>query len=269
MHSCAAHWATLLFLACGVGANAQTDSPPPQTPPSSPSVPSGSDAAGVPAAEVSGKPAPVPDQPVQDKRILGVLPNYRTIDGTIPFERLTTEQKFIIATKDSFDWPGFILAGAFAGLYQLENSHPSFGQGVAGYAHRYATSYADQVIGNMLTEAIMPSLLREDPRYFRKINGSVKSRLFYSLTRVLIAKTDTGAPTFNFAEVLGNGVDGAIGNFYYPDERGLGDTLDRMGTAIATDAVSNVLKEFWPDIKRRYFKKRVLADEAKAAAQPH
>lgn len=254
------------MLACGGAANAQTDTAPPPTSPSTP-TPSASDSGGVPAAEVSGKPAPVPDHPVQDKRILGVLPNYRTIDGTIPFEPLTTKQKFTIATKDSFDWPGFILAGAFAGLYQLEDSHPSFGQGIEGYAHRYATSYADQVIGNMMTEAIMPSLLREDPRYFRKINGSVKSRLFYSLTRVLVAKTDRGAPTVNLSEILGNGVAASIGNFYYPDERGFGDTMNRMGTAIATDAVSNVLKEFWPDIKRHYLKKHVLADEAKAAAQ--
>lgn len=196
----------------------------------------------------------------QDKRIFGVLPNYRTADGTKPFEPLTTQQKFYIAAKDSFDWPGFVLAGAFAGVYQLENQNPSFGQGIKGYAHRYVTSYADQVAGNMMTEAIMPTLFHEDPRYFRLVRGTAKHRTVYALTRVLICRTDSDRPTMNLAEILGNGVSASIGNAYYPDERGFGPTMGRMGTAIATDAISNVLKEFWPDIKHHLFRKRVEAD---------
>lgn len=196
-----------------------------------------------------------PAQPQQDKRIFGVLPNYRTVDGTLVFEPLTTAQKFHIAVKDSFDWPGFVLAGAFAGFYQLDNQHPSFGQGVKGYASRYGTSYTDQVAGNMLTEAILPSLLHEDPRYFRLVNGTVKHRIFYAVTRVFVTRTDSGGTRFNTSEILGNGMAGSLGNAYYPDERSFGDTMDRMWTAIGTDAISDVLKEFWPDIKRHYFHK--------------
>ena len=194
--------------------------------------------------------------PSQDNRIFGVLPNYRTADSTRQFVPLTTQQKFNIAVKDSFDWPGFILAGVFSGLYQLDDSHPSFGQGIKGYAHRYATSYADQLSGNMLTEAILPSLLREDPRYFRRVTGTKWHRTFYALSRVLVTRTDAGGSRFNFSEVLGNGISASIGNAYYPDERGFGDTIDRMATAIGTDAISDVLKEFWPDIKRHFFHKK-------------
>ena len=105
-------------------------------------------------------------QPI-DKRIFGVLPNYRTADGSLPFQPITAKHKFYIAAKDSFDYPVYLTAAAVAGLYQLENQNPSFGQGVEGYAKRLATSYGDQAIGNMMTEAIFPALLHEDPRYFR------------------------------------------------------------------------------------------------------
>jgi hypothetical protein len=207
-------------------------------------------------APVEPKAAPTPDPgTATDKRILGVLPNYRTTDGTVPFHSISPKFKLTIAAKDSFDWPNYLVGGAFAGLYQLENSHPSFGQGVAGFARYYGTSYADQVIGNMMTEGFMPILLHEDPRYFRKIHGSGWNRLGYALTRVLVAKTDNGNTTFNFAEVVGNGIGASIANLYYPEERGFQDTVMRMGTQIATDSLSNVLKEFWPDIKRHLHKK--------------
>lgn len=197
----------------------------------------------------------------QDKRILGVLPNYRTADGTQPFQRISAKFKMTIAAKDSFDWPNYLTGGAFAALYQLEDQNPSFGQGLAGYGRRYSTSYADQVIGNMLTEGFMPILFHEDPRYFRKVNGKKWGRFGYAATRVFVAKTDTGKTTFNFAEVVGNGIGASISNAYYPDERGLSQTVTRMSTQIATDAMSNVLKEFWPDIKRHLHRKRGVSTE--------
>jgi hypothetical protein len=195
----------------------------------------------------------------QDKRIFGVLPNYRTADGTQPFRPITTKQKFTIATKDTFDYPSYILAGAFSGLSQLDNSNPSFGQGMKGYARRYASAVGDQDIGNYMTEAIYPSLLHQDPRYFRKVNGSVMGRLGYAATRVFVTRTDAGTWQFNASEFLGNGTVAAIGNLYYPDGRGFGPTMQRMGTQIATDAISGILKEFWPDVKRKLTHKRETA----------
>ena len=132
----------------------------------------------------------------------------------------------------------------------IDKDHPAFGEGVAGFARYYGTSTADQVIGNMLTEGFMAAAFREDPRYFRKAHGPKWGRLGYALTRVLVCKTDHGNPTFNFAEVVGNSIGASISNLYYPDQRGLDPTMTRAGTQIATDALSNALKEFWPDIKR-------------------
>lgn len=201
------------------------------------------------SAEIPAQPAP------PDKRIFGVLPNYRTVNGLIDVEPITARQKFTIAAKDSFDWPGYILAGAFSGLSQLDNVNPSFGQGIKGYARRYATAYADQVIGNMMTEGALPSLLREDPRYFRRGSGSFWSRITYSATRVLVTRTDSGNWRFNTSEILGNGITASIANTYYPGARGATDTFQRVGTQVGTDAISNVLKEFWPDVKRRFFRR--------------
>jgi hypothetical protein len=194
-----------------------------------------------------------------DKRIFGVLPNYRTADGSVPFVPISTKRKFYIAFKDSFDYPVYPLSAAFAGLYQLDNQNPSFGQGLKGYGKRFATSYADQAIGNMMTEAIFPALLHQDPRYFRigEAGGSGWQRTRYALTRVFVARNDHGQSRFNYSEWLGNGATVAISNLYYPsDTRDFADNIQKLGVQVATDAFSQVLKEFWPDWKRKLFKKK-------------
>ena len=198
--------------------------------------------------QVGGDNAVHPQTP--DKRIFGVLPNYRTVEGT-DVEPLTVRRKFWIASKDSFDYPIYFLSGAFAGISQIEDSNSSFGQGVKGYAKRYATGYGDQMIGNMMTEGVFPSLLHEDPRYFRRGVGPKWGRTWYALTRILVTHTDSGSIRFNFSEVAGNCVATAISNAYNPDTRDVSENLEKLGLQLGTDAISNVLKEFWPDVKRR------------------
>jgi hypothetical protein len=193
--------------------------------------------------------APAPEQAAApDKRAYGILPNYRTVEGT-DVEPLTVRHKFWIAAKDSFDYPIYFISGAFAGISQIENTNPSFGQGVKGYALRYASGYGDQMIGNMMTEGVFPSLLHEDMRYFRKGAGRKWGRTYYALTRVLVTHTDAGGLRFNYSEVVGNSVATAISNLYNPDTRDAMENLEKLGLQVGTDAISNVLKEFWPDVK--------------------
>ena len=191
-----------------------------------------------------------------DKRVFGVLPNYRTVDASVPFRALSSHVKFTIASKDSFDYPLVFLGGVLAAVGQLANQNPSFGQGLGGYARRLGTSYGDQAIGNMMTEAIFPSLLREDPRYFRLGKGSTASRAVYAATRIFVTRTDAGAHRFNFAEVLGNAAAAAISNAYYPDGRTASNNAAKLAEQLGTDALSQVLKEFWPDIKHKLFARR-------------
>jgi len=204
----------------------------------------------------------VPTQPGQigqpgqpDKRILGVLPNYRTARTSTEYVPLTARQKLYIGMKDSTDYPIYFISGAFAALNQLDNNNPSFGQGMKGYGKRYAASLADQAIGNMLAESLLPVALHEDPRYFQLLSGPSGHRVLYAMSRIFVTKTDSGGSRINTSELLGNGIAVGISNLYYRDNRNVDDNLEKWGTQIATDMFSNVLKEFWPDIKRHYFSK--------------
>ena len=200
------------------------------------------------------KPQSNPPQPA-DKRIFGVLPNYRTAGRMAVYRPITPAQKFKIAAQDSVGWNIALLAGAFAGLGQLEASEPSFGQGVAGYSRYLGTAYADQFIGNFLTEAIFPTTLHEDPRYFRVDTGTASHRIGGAILQIFWTRKDSGGGEFNYSEIIGNAVGTAISNAYYPDTRDVHDNLQKWGTAVGTDLVSNILKEFWPDFKRKFLHK--------------
>jgi hypothetical protein len=222
------------------------------------------------AQQAVDEPAPPPVHEAIDKRVAGVLPNYRTADGTIPFEPITAKQKMTIAAKDSFDYPVYFLSGFFSGIGQLTNQNPGFGQGLKGFGHRFITGYADQSIGNLLAEGTVPALLHEDPRYFRigPAGGSGGHRLRYALTRIFVTKTDRNTLRFNFSEILGNAGATAISNAYLPDQRNAMDNTQKFLTAIGTDAISNVIKEFWPDVKHRMQARKAAKLAAKSAVRP-
>lgn len=199
---------------------------------------------------------PLEQEPPGGKRVFGVLPNYRTASADLEGTTLTSKQKMTIAVKDSFDYPLVLLAAGFAGLDQLTDSDQSFGQGMKGYAHRLGAWYIDESVGNMLTEGIFPAMLHQDPRYFRRGTGSKKSRIGYALSRVIITEKDGGGKQFNYSEWLGNATAVAISQTYHPDNRTASDATEFLLEQVATDAFSQVLKEFWPDIKQKMFHHR-------------
>jgi hypothetical protein len=193
---------------------------------------------------------PISDQP-EDKRIFWIIPNYRTSPSLHPYEPLTTKEKFKIATEDSFDRGTAALAVLFAGEAQLTNATPAFGQGVKGYARYLGTSYADFVIGDMMTEAVYPAVLHQDPRYFRRGTGSGWSRLATAAGQILWTHTDSDHGQFNFSEIMGNSTAVAISTAYYPDNRTATNAISKLGVQLGVDMASNILKEFWPDINRK------------------
>src|SRR5882757_9588183 len=145
--------------------------------------------------------APAASEPPEpeSKRLFGIVPNFRTSPSLTNYTPLTPEQKFKIASQDAFDRGTVVLAAAFAGVGQLTNSNPSFGQGGAGYGRYFGTAYADYVIGDYMTEAVFPTLLHQDPRYFRRGTGSVWSRLGYSAGQIFLTHGDSGRTQFNFS----------------------------------------------------------------------
>jgi len=188
-----------------------------------------------------------------DKHIMGVVPNYATVnDPPKTYTPLTTGEKFSTAAHDSFDPFNWVLAGLYAGVYQKENNYPRFGQGASGYAKRYGAVFADGAISTYFSEAIIPALLHEDPRYFRLGEGNKWKRAGYALTRVLVTKTDAGNLRFNNSEIFGNIIAAGISNLYYPPaSRTVGETFEKFTIGVVSDAGFNVLKEFWPDMKHR------------------
>jgi hypothetical protein len=191
----------------------------------------------------------------EPKRILGIVPNYRTSPSLTNYEPISAKEKYVIAGQDSFDRGTVILAAAFAGEGQLTNANRSFGQGAAGYGRYLGTSYADFVIGNYMTEAIYPAILRQDPRYFRRGTGGVWSRLGYAIGQTFWTHADSGRMQFNYSEILGNSTAVAISNAYYQDNRDAASAVTRLGTQIGVDMAANVLKEFSSDLNRKFFRK--------------
>ncbi len=196
------------------------------------------------------------DSPEEGKRAFGILPNFRTVEASAPFHPISTREKFVIGFHDSTDYPVFGFTAVVAGWSQLVNTHPYYGQGMKGYGKRFAAAYGDVAIGNMMTESVMPSLLHEDPRYFRKGSGSFASRLGYAASRSFITRTDSGRNRFNFSEFTGAAVAAGAGNIYYRHERTTGDNFERFTTTIVTDMLSQMLNEFLPDVSRKLFSKK-------------
>jgi hypothetical protein len=189
----------------------------------------------------------------QNKRIFGIIPNNRTSDQK-EHKALTPKEKFSLAAGDTFDWGAYLVAAGFAGYAQLRDSTPSFGHGVTGYARYWVAAYADQAIGNAMTEAVFPVILHQDPRYFRRGTGGRWSRLGFAAGQIFVTHSDSGATQFNFSEIVGNLTAASISTAYYPDNRNVPDTAFKFSNQIATDMTGNILKEFWPDLSRAFRK---------------
>jgi len=190
----------------------------------------------------------------QSKRIFWIFPNYRAVSADTHLPPMSLKDKFWLATQDSFDYSSFVSAGMIAGASQANKSYPEFGQGAKGFGRYYWHAVADQAVGNYFTEAIVPSVTREDPRYYTLGHGGFFKRAGYAVSRLLVTRTDAGARTLNLSEIVGNGAGAGISDLYYPSrERTWTKTGQKWVTQIALDGVFNIVKEFWPDINQAVF----------------
>jgi len=188
-------------------------------------------------------------------RILWIIPNHRSSPSLQNYEPLTTGQKFKLASQDAFD-PGTIALGAlFAGESQLTNANRSFGQGAAGFGKYFGAAYGDFLIGDYMTEAVFPALFHQDPRYFRRGSGSGWSRAGYAMGQIFWTHRDSGGTQFNYSEVIGNSTAVAISNAYYADHRTASDAVSKLGVQLGVDMAGNILKEFWPELERKFKRK--------------
>jgi len=178
------------------------------------------------------------------QRVLGVIPNFYVtyVPDAAP---LTPKQKFHLAGRLSIDPAYFVFAGAVAGVQQARNEFSGYGQGAQGYAKRYGATFGDFTISNLLGNAVFPSIFKQDPRYFYKGTGTVKSRVLYALANAVICKGDNGDWQFNYSSITGSLVAGGISNLYYPpSDRGAGLTFENTAIGIGGTAILNLMKEF-------------------------
>jgi hypothetical protein len=187
------------------------------------------------------------------KRIFGVIPNYRSHPSLHEAKPLTSRQKFKLAVRDSFDPGTFLLAGASAGIGLASNASPSYGHGAAGYGRYFGSTYGDLMIGNVMTEAVYPTLFHQDPRYFRKGSGGMWSRLGYAMSQIIVSHGDNHKTQFNISELGGNATAAAISSAYNPDNRTASDSAAKFGMQLGLDMAGNILKEFGPDLHRKLF----------------
>lgn len=202
-------------------------------------------------------------------RLFFTLPNFLTLENAKQVPPLTSKQKFAVVTRGSFDYVQLPWYAFLSGISQAENSEPGYGQGGEGYGKRLGSAFADGTIENFMTGAILPSLLHQDPRYFQSGHGSFGRRTFYAMSRNLITRGDNGKHEFNFSEVVGGALSASISTYsyhpkgqfvttttpgvlrYIPSDRTLNNTAKVWGTQYAYDTLTLVVKEFWPDIRRK------------------
>jgi hypothetical protein len=193
-------------------------------------------------------------QAKQTKRILGIIPNFRSVSVDVKLPPITARDKFKLTFEDTFDYSSFIYVGILSGISQAEGSYPEFHTGAPAYARYYWHSFADTVGGNLMTEFVVPVATREDPRYYTMGRGGLFKRTGYSVSRLLITRSDSGGKAPNLSEIVGNGAASGIGCLYYPArERTWTKVGQRWVAQVGLDGFANVIKEFWPDVNTRLF----------------
>jgi hypothetical protein len=270
----------LLVNSAAPSIRAQPIDVPPAVPESVPDLPdnpipdhgqTSSTTSPVPQTSAPQAAAPQPDEAAQEEqrrkaeeqlklqekqRVFGVMATFNTTRNkdAVP---LSAGQKYRLFFKSATDpWP-FVLTAFGAGIDQAENSFPAYGQGVEGYVKRWGAGYTDYFTGNLLGNAVLAAMFKEDPRYFQKGTGSYMSRFLWAATSTVWCKRDSGTWGPNYANVIGNLMGSAVSNVYYPEaDRTVSGTIGRGFTVTAQAIVGSEIIEFWPDMVRHHRRKQ-------------
>jgi hypothetical protein len=211
----------------------------------------------------------------EKQRVMGVMATFNTTSNKDALP-LSPGQKFQLFFKSETDpWP-FLLASVVSGISQADGSNPEWGGGIQGYAKRYGAAYSDAFIGNFFGNALLPSVLHEDPRYYQKGSGKFINRALWAAASTIWCKRDKGGWGPNYANIVGNLIGSAISDAYYPAaDRTVGDTITDGLTVSAEGIVGAEVIEFWPDIARHYKRKhaeklarQAAQSDAQSPAQP-
>jgi hypothetical protein len=205
-------------------------------------------------------------------RLFYALPNFLTLESKKQLPPMSVRDKFKVVALGTFDYVEYPWWGVLAAISQATNGEPAFGQGWKAYAKRYGTTAGDSMVENFMVGAVFPSILRQDPRYYQSGQGSLFRRTGYSVSRIVVTRTDSGRTQFNYSEIFGAAAAAAISAYtYHPrstyistpsnphmfvaSDRTFSNVVSTWGTQVGLDTITIVVKEFWPDIHRKISKK--------------
>jgi hypothetical protein len=207
-------------------------------------------------------PAPAPyvaPAPINDARILGVIPDFQTVTETNGHAApLTRKQKWMLAMKETIDPFNIANAALTAGFSQKGNQTPKYGEGGRAYSERFGAAFGDFATQNFFSAGVLASVLHQDPRYFRKgPEAKIPSRILYSLSRIVVARQDSGRASFNASGIFGMMLGIAASNLYYPSASVRGPVMaGRIETSLLGGVTGNLMSEFWPDIQKKFFHRK-------------
>ncbi|MGB8065179.1 MAG: hypothetical protein WCF26_25055 [Candidatus Sulfotelmatobacter sp.] len=212
-------------------------------------------------------------------RLFYTLPNFLTLQGAGQLPPLSAKDKFKVVALGTFDYVEYPWWGLLAAVSQADDSEPGYGQGWVGYAKRYGTTMGDSTVENFMVGAVFPSILHEDPRYYQSGRGGFFTRSGYAVSRIVVTRSDSGRPQFNYSEIFGSAVAAGISTYSYhprstymstptnphlfvPSDRTLSNSASVWGTQVGLDTFTIMVKEFWPDIHRKLSHKSHAAPAA-------
>ncbi len=188
----------------------------------------------------------LPNEPLYHKRTLLLFPGYETvhqIDGTVA--PLKVRQKYELAYRKTVDISFPAQAALFALASQPGFYGPQYGAGAGPYAERVGYYAASIASSNLFADGLMPSLLHQDPRYFRKGSGSIASRTWWALRSEFICEGDNGREAINGSKIVGYAMSTALTGAYGPNgPEGAGKTAESYGVKFGVNFVANMFREF-------------------------
>jgi len=201
--------------------------------------------------------APTQQNGTSNDRLFWTLPDFLTLENVGKVPPLTTGQEFRVVTRETLDWSTIPYVAFVAALSQADRNDKSYGQGWGAYGKRSASAFGDTAIENYMVGAVFPSMLGEDPRYYQMGKGGFWRRTKYSVSRIVITRTNAGNNRFNYSEIVGAAVAAGVGNIYHAQsDRTFSNTMSIWGQQVAWDTFTVEMREFWPDLRRAVGKRR-------------
>lgn len=190
---------------------------------------------------------PPGSQPLVERRVLHLFSDFESVQPGAHVAPMSARQKFRLFAGETFDPSLVVIAAAVAGIQQAGNLAPQYGQGAGPYAQRFGAATASFAVASLYSEALLPTLFHQDPRYFRKGSGSIGSRVWYAITRTVVTRQDSGRSNFNYSHIGGLAALTTTTNLYYPAaNRTATENAERFGIAVGVAALLNVVREFAP-----------------------